>query len=213
MSRNALIIFVILALLAGFPLADFFVLGEVLPDVDRYSGMARLVQSYVTALVLAGGGLFALYKFQVFRDFEPHLSVKHEVSHRLIGDSYAHVGVTAVLYNSSKVKIEVVKGIFALQQIRPVTDADIEELYTQMFQEELHHTDIEWPVLERVNRIWGKNNLVIEPGESHRETYEFVISREAASILVYTYFDNSTYSPGSQKTEGWTATSFYDMVR
>ena len=207
MFRNALIIFGVLVLLVGFPLIDFFVLDEVLPNVDRYSGMARLVQSYVTALVLAGGGIFALYKFQVFRDFEPHLDVRHEISHRHIGDSYVHIGVTAILHNGSKVKIEILKGIFALQKIEPISDDMIEELYARAYNQEM-----EWPVLEKVERIWSKNDLVIEPGESHRETYEFIISRDATSVLVYTYFDNSTYSSGSQKAEGWTATSFYDIL-
>ena len=193
----------ILGLLALFAFASYI----WLPDTGLASDVTRIVQASVTAVAIAAGGVFAGVKLQVFRDFEPHLDVKHEISHRYIGGSYVHIGVTSILRNGSKVKIEILEGIFALQRIEPISDDMIEGLYAQTSNQEM-----QWPVLEKVERRWGKNDLVIEPGESHRETYEFVISRETTSVLVYTYFHNSKYSPESQRAEGWAATSFYDIV-
>jgi len=37
----------------------------------------------VTALAVILGGIFAAYKWQVFRESEPHLTITHEVSFRL----------------------------------------------------------------------------------------------------------------------------------
>ena len=177
-----------------------------LPDKTLAGETSRIVRDLATALALVAGGSLAAIKLQVFREFEPHINITHEISCQEIGDSYVHIGVTAVLHNTSKVKIEVLKATFALQQIEPITDAMIEELYIMKTNE------IEWPVLEEVERDWNKNDLIIEPGESHRETREFIVSRQAKYVLVYTYFYNSTYSQKSQNAEGWTATSFCDII-
>ena len=177
-----------------------------LPDKTLAGETSRIVRDLATALAIVAGGSLAAIKLQVFREFEPHINITHEISCQEIGDSYVHIGVTAVLHNTSKVKIEVLKATFALQQIDPITDAMIEELYVMKTNE------IEWPVLEEVERDWNKNDLIIEPGESHRETQEFIISRQARYVLVYTYFYNSKYAPKFQNGEGWTTTSFYDII-
>lgn len=177
-----------------------------LPDKTVAGDTARIVRDLSTALAIAAGGALAAIKLQVFREFEPHINITHEISRQEIGASYVHIGVTAVLHNSSKVKIGVLKATFALQQIDPITDATIENLYTTTTEA------IDWPVLEEVERNWNRNDIIIEPGESHRETHEFIVSRQTKYVLVYTYFYNSTYSPKSQNAEGWTATSFCDTI-
>ena len=110
-----------------------FGLDYALPDrLDRVRDIVSIVQSSVTALAIAGGALFAVVKLQAFRDFEPHLTVKHEISHRLIGSSYIHVGVNVFLHNSSKVVIKLQRGEYLLQRISPITDVQIEELFIQL---------------------------------------------------------------------------------
>ena len=181
-----------------------------LPDKTRAGEASQVVRDLATALAIVAGGSLAAIKLQVFREFEPHLNITHEISCQEIGDSYVHLGVTAILHNTSKVKIDVLNATFALQQIDPITDEMIEMLYTELCD---NATDeIEWPVLEEVKLNWDKNDIIIEPGESHRETQEFIVSRQVKYVLIYTYFHNSIYSPKSQNAEGWAATSFYDII-
>ena len=113
-----------------------FVLNRALTDTERVEELAGSVQSVVAIVAIVGGGAFAYYKLQIFRVFEPHLTISHEVSHRYIGDNYVHIAVTATLHNSSKVKMELRKGVFLLQQISPLSDEEIEPLYEQVFEDQ-----------------------------------------------------------------------------
>ena len=187
---------------------------SVLADVKNLTDMkdlAGVFQSAVTVVAIVVGGVFAWFKLQAFRDFESHLTVTHEVHHRVISPNYVHIDVTAVLHNSSRVKIELREADFRLHQIAPQSDEDVESLYTAVFVEE-NYSYIQWPTLYEVQDTWDKGNLIIEPGESHRETHDFLLSAVVESVGVYTYFYNPQFSDGSQVAEGWVARTVYDIV-
>ena len=207
--RIAYVVIVILAVLTILVSAAFG-LNLLLDETESAKDLVEIIQLIIVASGIVIGGYFALYKLQVFRDFEPHLTVSQEVSHRYVGDSYVHVETTATLHNSSRVKIEIREGLFRLQQIAPVSDEEIMELYAQVFiDEESKH--LQWPTLEEVDRNWAANELIVEPGESHQETYEFIVSRDASSIMVYAYFHNSRFP--KSPAEGWGATTVHDILK
>ncbi len=168
---------------------------------------ARTVQALVTATAICAGGIFAFHKFQIFRDFQPHLTISNAVSHRRIGESYVHIDVTATLHNSSKVKMELREGFFRLQKLAPVLDEDVENLYAQVFWDQ-EHSYLQWPTLDDARRDWDKGMLIVEPGESHQETYEFIASMDVESVIIHTYF----YNPYSSSPEGWGATTVHDII-
>ena len=159
-QRGALIIGVALGLLALI----FAALHLTLPDAadpSRAGYLAGIILSCVTTLAIVAGGFFAAYKWQIFRDFEPHLTITHEVSHRSIGDSYVHIDVTATLHNSSRVKIEFRRGFVRLQRI--VSDEEVESLYAQVFIDEIYETcTMAYTVMKLP--CWNKDEI-IEPGE------------------------------------------------
>lgn len=115
-----------------------------------YSESARLFQAVGAVTVIFVGGMFAYWRLQIFRTFEPHLSVTHEISHRVVGDSYIHIFVTTTLHNSSKVKIELRQALFSLQLVSPITDEDIENLYRKRHDniDDIHTYYIQWPTLD-----------------------------------------------------------------
>ena len=177
---------------------------------NAFKELADIFQLIVALIAIVIGGIFALFKLQAFRDFEPHLTVTHKVAHRLISESYAHIDVTATLHNSSKVQIELNDGFFRLQQIAPMTDEDVEELRAQVIVDE-EYVDFQWRTLGLARRIWSKGELVVEPGESHPETCEFVVSTNVESVIIYTYFYNSRFARTERTAEGWHATTVHDM--
>ena len=195
---------VVLALLTGVCVVLFLALS----DIGKLKDIAAFAQSVVTAIAIVVGGIFAYHKLQVFRTFEPHLTISHKVSHRTIGDSYVHIDAAATLHNSSKVKIELLKGFFRLQQVVPVSDAEVESLYAHLLGGQ-DYKDIQWPTLYEVQRAWDKDELVVEPGEAHQEAHEFIVSIDIESVIIYTYF----YNPNSSTPQGWGATTVYDIVR
>ncbi len=181
------------------------------PDAARVKDALWVMQGVVTTLAIVLGGAFAAYKWQVFRESEPHLTITHEVSHRLIGDSYVHIAVTAELRNGSRVQVELLKGIFSLQLLSPTTDELVESLYDQVFEKGTH-TTLLWPIIDEVERDWGKGELIVEPGESHSETFEFIALDDVEAVMIYTYFYNSRYSKGTSAAEGWGASTAHDMI-
>ncbi len=172
---------------------------------------ARLFQAVGAVTVIFVGGVFAYWRLQIFRTFQPHLTISHEVSHRFIGDSYVHIAVTASLRNSSSVKIGLREALFSVQLIEPTLDEDIENLYAGVFIDKTQR-DFQWTTLAEKPIQWEENETVVEPGESHQETCEFIVSRDITSVMIYTYFSNPMYSPRSQSSEGWYATTFYDRL-
>ena len=190
----------------------FVVLGFSVWDATKFKHEVGVVQSVITSVAILVGGAFAIFKFQLFRDFEPHLSISQEVSHRFISNKYTHIAVTSSLNNNSRVRVELTEGFFRVQQILPITDEEVEKLYSQVFSDNKYE-DIQWPTLDDLQRTSANSRLIVEPGESHQETCEFIISSDVKSILLYTYFYNSKYYPTSQSAEGWAATTAHDIVR
>ena len=102
-----------LLLVAGVAIAvviAVWLLNRWLTDVTmvgRFGVAIDIVQPLVTAVVIIAGAVFAYRKLQLFRDFEPHLTVTQTATHRAIGTQYLHIAVTATLHNSSKVRVEI----------------------------------------------------------------------------------------------------------
>ena len=203
-KKTILIAIAVLALLAAAVYA-----ASLIPGIDGILNPARIVQAVVIAVATIMTAYIAQDRLQIFRTFEPHLTIEQQVSHRHIGESYTHIGVTAVLRNNSKVKVEVREAAFRLYKIAPIGDNDIEKLYTEVFVDEAFRY-IQWELLYNAPRTWIENEFVVEPNETHRESFEFIISDDIRSVLVYTYFYNSR---SQNSAEGWGVTTFYDIPR
>ena len=183
------------------------------PGANSTSYLSGVWQPFVTIIAIAIGGIIAIFKFQLFRDSAPHLTISHSISHRSISDSYVHIAVTAHLKNSSRVHVEIRKGLFRLQHIAPASDEEVESLYAQVFVDK-KHKEIQWPTIVEDHSSWQKAEFIIEPGELHHETVEFIVeAKDVQSVLIYTYFYNSRLFPGSRSAQGWGATTVYDILK
>ena len=206
--RGVVLVVAVLGLLACVA----FLLAFILPNVGRAKDISAIIQSSVAAAAIVTGGIFAYYKLQLFRDFKPHLTISHNISHRILSDSYMHIDVTATLHNRSKVQIELRKGFSRLQGVAPVSDEEVESLYAGTF-EDMEHDTLQWPTLDEVDRVWEEGELIVEPGESHAETFEFIVGAYVYdTVLVYSYFYNPEASQDPGSTRGWHATAVHDIV-
>lgn len=207
--KGALLI--LLAIVFTVAVGSFIFAVTSLDVATPIKDAAGIAQALATVAAVVLGGVFAYRNGLLFRTFEPHLTVAQSVTHRRISDQHIHVGVTVTLSNSSKVKVEIHQAEFILQRIAPLTDAEVELLDAQVSEDaEIQH--IQWPVLDEWQREWERNELIVEPGGSHQEIFEFIIPQEVTAILVYSYFHNSDYLRHSQSAQGWSVTSFYDIV-
>ncbi len=205
---------IILILLLAIAFGVMFV--AIASAASYFIGFAFLevvaaLQSIGILVALCLGGVFAQQRFRLFRAFQPHLTVAHHVSHRRIGDSHTHIAVTVTLLNTSKVRVELLKADFILQKIAPIPETQIQTLYDQAFVDSPKPASIQWPIIGDFTQEWDDNPLVIEPGESHNETFEFITDTHASAFLIYTYFYNPQYSERSQSSKGWGSTTIYDI--
>ena len=202
-----IIVSVLLGLVALFILVA--ALDWVLPDAAPLGRWADIALAVVTILAIFIGGLFAAVKFDLFRDFEPHLTISHAINHRRVGQSYVHIDVTVTLHNGSKVKVVPQEGFLVLQRISPATDEFAEEVYGKAFVDGTVEP-FEWPVLEELYIDWRTRDMVIEPGEAHSEVLEFIISGEVSAVQVYTHF----YPPEpAGNYRGWSRATVYDIIQ
>ena len=207
LRRSLLTIGGVAAGLAGFALLLYF----ALPDVGAAGQVAGMVQAAVAALTIAAAGLFAGFKLQLFRDFEPHLTIAHEVSHRPVGAGYTHIAVTATLRNTSRVNVELRQGFYSIQQIAPITDEAVARIYSEFIADD-EIQQIQWPTLEEFEFNWEKGEFAVEPGETHNELIEFVIPANTRAVVIYTYFHNREPGTAEDNLLVWEMRSVYDMI-
>ena len=205
-----ILLLVLLAVVGLFVLIA--VVDWALPDVYPLGRWADIALTLVTIVAILVGGLFAAVKFDLFRESQPHLTISHTINHRNIADSYVHLDVTAVLHNSSRVKVELNRGLFTLQEIAPVLDdAELEDRLEarNLIAENLPFS--QWAILDQFSCEWSASTLVIEPGQTFRQTVEFVISREITTVAIHAFFYNSRFAEGFERPEGWNITTVYDI--
>ena len=54
-------------------------------EISRIREVVGIVQGIAAALLIVVGGIFAYRKLQLFRDFEPHLTITQSVASRSVG--------------------------------------------------------------------------------------------------------------------------------
>ena len=180
-------------------------------SLSKAVSIVVFIQGFATVVAIGLAGLFAYRKLNVFRTFYPHLTISQEVTHRILGDSFIHLSVTATLHNNSNVEVMIRKADFLLQQVSPIGDESVEELYLESFGGDGPRY-VDWPPLEDFTRHWDENEFIVEPGESHPETFEYIIRAEVTSVLIYTYFYNPSYSQRSKSPQGWGVTTVHDTI-
>ena len=177
----------------------------------KNSDSTRIIQVLTTLVVISVGGVVAYYKLDIFRDFQPHLTITQDVSNRQVGDSYVHISVRASLVNTSKVKIEIRNAIFRIQQVAPLPDEEVERLYSEFNAKPSYEKYIAFPTLVEFDREWEEDEFVIEPGETGSENYEFFVKNDFDAVSLYAFFNDQTTATSPRDQKGWAAESVYDI--
>ena len=210
--RSGLTAAILIGVAIAAAIGAAFLLDAFLPGSGRARNIFSVIQSFVTIIALVTAGIWAYYRFRAFRTLQPHLYIRHAVTHRSLSRSYLHIEVTAILQNTSRVGIELERGVALVQEVGPISDTEAESLNEEAWKDE-SNPGILWPIIGRLQRNWDQPNLVVEPGAIHSETFEFVVLKwEDQSLLLYTYFYNAEAQSHPEIKAGWSATTVYDVV-
>ena len=164
-----------------------------------------------TAMAIAAGVAIAWHKLDIFREFEPHLTIEQTIQSQTLGDSYCLIVATAILRNNSKVLIKPREGYCRLAQISPLGDFEVIEIYMKSLRRDGNNLEqLGWPILGEVRRIWGDGDIAIEPGECQQETYQFIVNGDTESVVALTAFYNPSYGEGvTNGAETWRCYTFH----
>ena len=150
-----------------------------------------IAQAVVTIIAIVLGGIFAWQRGFIFRHWQPHVTISHDVTHRRVSPENIHVEITATLYNSSQVKVEFLDGLFTVEQLAPVSDEYVEQLYGKTFVDKERYEAPEWHCLKEIRLEWEEDELIAEPGEKVAVTLEYIVPNYVESVLITTYFYNT----------------------
>ena len=92
-----------------------------------------------------------------------------------------------------------------------MSDEEVEALYADYAQafEKGEYKNMQWETLDEIPLTWDKDVVIVEPGEMHQETCEFIVPRDVESAIIYSYFYNSRVP---QVPQGWGATTVHDIA-
>ncbi len=177
----------------------------------NHKGIISVIQQALAALTIVLVWFVVFAKWELDRHFEPHLTISHEISHRNIGSEYIHIAVKTRLHNSSKVRVDILEGLFKARLISPLPDEKIKAIYSKAF--ETSDQDDRRQPLGQLTLVWKKDDFIIEPGGSHQRMIEFIVGVDCESVLIYTYVYNPKYQNGKFPPMGWGESTVYDVAR
>jgi hypothetical protein len=168
---------------------------------------AATIQSILTIIAILVGA----YWYFLERGHVVKANVTHRVERVEIGNGFAWVQLTAEIENKSKHQITIRGSKAWLQQIYPLT-ADMNAVVQQIKADKLSPRilikdsgRVEWPALGVVE---GKQvRVVVEPGETERVVFEFVVPAESQVLRAYTFLQ-----PDLEKSTGWANISVHRIV-
>lgn len=172
------------------------------------------LRSALTALAILTAVSTAWFKLDAFRELEQHLSITQTITSWPAGPTAILIVVTTTLTNTSKVVVTPEKGYCRLAQTAPMTEEEVitattvpEDRPTNPNEEEMA-----WPILQEKQRTWPNRDLSIEPGESHQETFQFIIDGEVEAVVALSSIFNPSYERKvKQRAETWRSQDFHKI--
>lgn len=172
------------------------------------------LRSALTALAILTAVSTAWFKLDAFRELEQHLSITQTITSWPAGPTATLVVVTTTLTNTSKVVVTPERGYCRLAQTAPMTQEEIITATTAPEDRPPNPDEEEmaWPILHEKQRIWPNKDLSIEPGESHQETFQFIIDGEVEAVVALSSIFNPSYQPKiKQRAETWRSQDFHKI--
>ena len=182
-------------------------------DGESIKFLSEQFLPFATGGAVLVGLIVAPWKVRIFRYLKPHLTLKHEVSHRPITALYGHMTVKVELRNDSRVLTHISKATYHLYQVAPSKDTKMANDYLAESGGNVRENAIKWPRISTVQGpvprppdVMGQEvKLTVEPGEAHQETIEFIVPVNVKTVLIYTYFEDK------KRRSAWDARTAYDI--
>ena len=140
------------------------------------------------ALILLASALAAAYRFHLFRESAPHITISQEVSTQRVSPGYLLVNVNAHLRNTSNVRVTPANAICWVAQTAPLTDEQVESIYAEGIAQNVDPDTqrFPWWELDRDEIRWPNAELTVDPNEGVTITFQLIIAAAVTGISVAT---------------------------
>lgn len=186
-------------------------IATLLTPLQKGALWAQIVFYCVTAVsILAAGGI-GIVKYRLFRSGRPFITVSLDASSRPCSERHIQVGVTAQLYNGSKV---LAKADVLEWECRVLATYDADEIeakiseyfsyddgvYSRLGGE---NTEFPWNVRQRIRKTCL--GMKIEPNETAHESVSFILPWDCAAVQIGLFIP-----VGTSDQSVWTAVIYHD---
>ena len=181
-------------------------------------GVGLAAGGIATMVGVAIAALMGYYKFQLFREGRPHLTIDLTASHRPVSPRHIHLGVTARLSNTSKVKIDVRRCVWELYVVAPYDAADLQTRTSAWHRHGGRDWD-EFPWDWIQDEVTAPQEKTIEPGEIEETTFDFVVDSRIKAVTIsllipyepYPALPETDAGGDSNGEQSWYCRIFYDL--
>lgn len=165
----------------------------------------------VTAVSVLIAGAVGIFKYRLFRFGRPFVAVSLDASSRPCSESHIQVGVTAQLYNGSRVLAKADVLEWECRVLAPYNVDEIEAKIAEYFcdQEGVYFklekgsSEFPWHVWQRIKKT--ELGIEIEPNETAHETATFILPWNCSAVQIRLFIPAVTSG-----ASGWTATVYHD---
>ncbi len=166
-----------------------------------------MLQSIATIVAFVVMGFWTYAIFIKERQSYPHAVIEHEVKKINISDDIMLLKVKVKITNTGNSLLSLTFANIRIQNILPIKDESVLEEISVLFNEKTPHAILtNWPILKEKDISWENGKKEIEPQEHDYCFFEFFISSEEETILIYTFFNNDT-----KDNLGWEYESFFNL--
>jgi hypothetical protein len=170
--------------------------------------VSEIVRNYSTFLAIVIGGVWTYMMFISRRQKYPRAKVNHRIMHKKIDDGKTFIRVVVEMRNEGDVLICLGRRLVRIKQILPLRESALKVIDTQKKRIKRKEAKGRWLILGEVDLSGEDARYEIEPGESDEFSFDFVISSEVKTIVVYSHFKNIVKR---RREIGWNKTSVYDI--
>jgi hypothetical protein len=173
-----------------------------------------LFQVITTILGITLGGAWTYVLFVKDRQGHAQAVIEEKISHLQLTPETNYVQVVLSIKNSGHTLIHVSKATLMLQRLLPINGCSPEHCIVDDLNEALGASErtsnrFTWPLVASRTATWS-DPLMIEPGESEVEDFEFVIPGDISAARVYSWIRNDELSETSGEI-GWHSAEIYSF--
>lgn len=184
------------------------------PYLSEMDHIFSIIQSLVVIIGIIIGGWWTWFLFIKNRQKYPRANMTHEISHIRLSEEKILLRVAVNISNIGSVIISLIKCDIRVSQILPSnkeTQSSIDNYNQECKTNENKGLDseIEWPLLKLYEKACKKEECEIEPGESEKMYFDFIIDSNIEIVSIYSHFTNATKE--NKTNLGWSVTTVYNL--